>query len=1147
MSLRYSAAMIRRGTLSRCAGAIAVAVPVFIAVAVGAGPAASAGGTGDGDRKEAVRIAVRYESPGEGRVSLALFDEAGVLVRTLLAAQPVGAGEATVHWDGTTDLGLPARAGRYAAKGVFFPEPPRLEYVMSVGKSGDPPYRTADGKGDWGANLGPGTSIVANDDSLVMGFGAVEDNQITGIQQTDATGTIERRYYSFYGWDQRMAAAMNATHYYLGIYDFNTKRTEIGVYTLGESRGEILARLPVKATPTRSGRWKGRMSSNIDGMAVSDERLFASVAHADRLFILDRETGKVLREAELTQPRGLAVSQQRLLAISGRKVLALDFDGKRVATLVEEGTLEAPSAIAVDAAGNIYVGDSGAGGVLDPERRGGTRQVHVFDPDGKPLRKLGAKGGTPVNGRFDRDGFGTIYSLCIGPQGDLWAMDIATGFWRTSRWSTQGKLKQQWFHRRLSHVADQINPGNPNELISTRPGFNDEPGIWAYTIDLDAGTWEPAWHYGQTIADLYAPAAGVFLSHDHSGIPLKVGNPELRWPIFEYSDVTLASRGGRSYMLNGQGNNEGVLYTITADHAPRPVAMVSFHRAERRDGRYVGFYDQGPNNWLTWSDHDGDGKMSDAEVIYTEDPESLRDVKRVYAAALEPDLSIRLLLLLRGEKGEVIRRAVLKPREVSAEGVPVYDWSDLRLPEPYKMPEFRGGDGSKTVGDLAMTMPISGGEGGEGKGETRYAIVDPGKPEGLRLPGIDGEGWWASRNWRKKLVAWDADTGRLRWAVGRRAPGRAQPGQMYNPIMVAGKVGDAVLVADGLAVVWAWHDTGLYLGRLYNDFATDITDDQSLYIELQGTQTYTHPRTGQHYSIANDTASHIHRVHLPETTPITGDTVELTADMLPRIQPWDPDGPPPGSAPQHDVHTLGDKTVTIDGKLDGHEGWFDPTAGVKREPMQVLLDGQRLAKVTAMYDADHLYLAYQVDAPHGPLNAGSELPLAPFVSGAYVDFKLAPTWDGPRDSVSEGDVRVIVARIRDGDGFANYHRAFYPVKDKGTQSQTITSPAARVRFDHVAPVPGLEMAYHVEEADSKSQRTAYTVELAVPWDALGVSDPAGEMLGFDASVAVSNAAGDRRERAASWAGVSEAVVVDRPGSTRLLPATWGTLRFIGGE
>ena len=504
-----------------------VALSFLIAGAVAAGPAAGAEGEGDWDENDAVRIAVRYEAPGEGRVSLALFDEAGLLVRTLLAAQPVEAGEATIHWDGTTDLGLPAGAGRYTAKGVFFEKPPWLEYVMSVGKSGEPPYRTADGKGDWGANLGPGTSIVANGESLMMGFGAVEDNQITGIQQTDAKGTIQRRYYSFYGWDQRMAAAIDDTHYYLGIYDFNTKRTEIGVYTLGELRGEILARLPVEATPTLSGRWKGRMSSNIDGMAVSDERVFASVAHRDRLFVLDRETGKVLREVELTQPRGLAVAgtgpRGRLLAISGQKVLALDFEGKRIKTLVEEGTLEAPSALAVDAAGNIYVGDSGAAAVLDPERRGGIRQVHVFSAEGKPLRRLGKPGGTPVNGRFDPDGFGTIYSLCIGPEGDLWAMDIATGFWRTSRWSTEGKLKQQWFHRRLSHVADQINPGNPNELISTRPGFNDEPGIWAYSIDLEAGTWEPAWHYGQTIADLYAPAAGVFLSHDHSGIPLKSG------------------------------------------------------------------------------------------------------------------------------------------------------------------------------------------------------------------------------------------------------------------------------------------------------------------------------------------------------------------------------------------------------------------------------------------------------------------------------------------------------------------------------------------------------------------------------------------------------------------------------------------------
>jgi hypothetical protein len=39
---------------------------------------------------------------------------------------------------------------------------PSLKYRMTVGRSGSPPYRTPDGKGDWGANLGGGTGIAAH-------------------------------------------------------------------------------------------------------------------------------------------------------------------------------------------------------------------------------------------------------------------------------------------------------------------------------------------------------------------------------------------------------------------------------------------------------------------------------------------------------------------------------------------------------------------------------------------------------------------------------------------------------------------------------------------------------------------------------------------------------------------------------------------------------------------------------------------------------------------------------------------------------------------------------------------------------------------------------------------------------------------------
>lgn len=87
------------------------------------------------------------------------------------------------------------------------------------------------------------------------------------------------------------------------------------------------------------------------------------------------------------------------------------------------------------------------------------------------------------------------------------------------------------------------------------------------------------------------------------------------------------------------------------------------------------------------------------------------------------------------------------------------------------------------------------------------------------------------------------------------------------------------------------------------------------------------------------------------------------------------------------------------------------------------------------------------------------------------------------------------------------------------------------------------MAYHVEGRDGQTGLTSYTVELAVPLASVGLDSPAEWAVGFDASVAVSNPAGDRRERPASGAGLCEAVVVDRPGSARMLPSTWGTLTF----
>lgn len=1087
-----------------------------------------------------VNIPVSVASPGKGFLSLALYDVGGVLVRTLLYALPVEEGQSSVAWDGTTDLGKPAGPGTYTARGIFFTQAPSLRLQMIVGKSGNPPWRTPDGKGDWGGNLGFPSSIVSNGKSLVMGYAAVEDNQITGIQQMDQDGNIQTRYFSFYPWDTRMAAAMDDRNYYLGILNVGKKQIEIAEYKPGEPRGKILVAVPTQPhEDVTETRWRGRFEAWLDGLALTPDTLFASVGADNSLFIIDRATAQIRQRITLPAPHGLAVSQGHVLVVSGRKVLRLALDGHTEATVVDEGVLQAPSALAVDGAGNCYVSDSGTPTVLGANGNAGSRQVLVFSPTGKLLRKIGKRGGTPREGRFNQNGLGNVTSLCIGP-GDktLWVNDIATGFPRTSRWSLDGRLERQWFGRKLSLYSDVLNPARPNELIYVSNAFADEPGISAYAMDLATKTWQPSWHYDTTWADMYQE--DVLLSFKHGGNPLTgPRGPDARWPVFDYNSRSFVSYKGRNYFMNAGGNGDCPVFLYSSDHKPKPAALVGSHRSERRaDGKIESFYDQGPNNWFTWADRNSDGKMAADEIILTENPPLLANTPRLNEARLDANLNVVMKRYV-NNKGQVsLVDSILPLKDLLPNGAPVYDWSQLRDRVPLQAPDLTGGDGTKQVRVYQMPLPLE-------TADATYSLVEPEATQRLNLPGIDGPGWWASRNWRTKVARFDKQTGKPLWGVGRRAPARAERGQMYHPAWLAGVAGGALFVTDTLGPIWVWSTDGLFLGHIYHDFGAGIQDDQVLYGETQATTIYTDPRTGRIYSIANDTGAHIHEVILPKLTPVQAGSVTLSAAQTAQAQPWDPDGIAPTEHPTYEAHFTA-QSPQVDGDLGGADRdlWWRLPDGRPRPEMLILLDGQRLAAVRVLYDRQNLYLGYDVSAPNGPLNAGSELPYGPFVSGAYVDFVVGPNWQGPRAEVRDGDLRVILARVSERAGTGDFQQGFWQKKADGAKPQTVTSPAASVHFDQIMTVPGLQMAYKVDEKDARTGLIHYSVEVAVPLTSLGLGNVTGKSIGFDASVGVANTEGNRRERAAHWGGMSEAVVVDRPGSSRLQPDTWGTLTFV---
>lgn len=1086
------------------------------------------------------RLIVRYNAPAKGLLSLALYDRDGVLVRSLLSAEPVAAGAGTVAWDATSDLGNPVAAGDYTAKGVFFTEPPSLSFAMKVGKDGSPPWRTADGGGDWGGNLGGPAGLCANASSVVMVWGCVEDNQITGVQQMDADGRISLRYHTFFPWDQRSAAAMDERNLYIAILK-DSAELHLAEYKLGEPRGRILAKLPARMQTTASGRWRGRGVNVVDGLALTATRIYASVGCNDELHIIDRASGAIVRTVAVPGARGLAVHQERLLIASGEQVLRYTFDGKPDGIAVPAGTLRAANTLCVGATGTIWVGDSGRFDP-DPENESGSRRIYAFDQAGKLLRAIGKAGGAARSGRFDPAALGDIQGMCLTPAGTaLLVNDIATGFARTSRWSLDGRLERQWFARKLECSPDVMNPDRPEETVKVGGAFDDTMTVQAWRMDYAQKTWQPAWRYTMPFAGNWQD--DVVVGFGHGGNPLRkeAGHPGT-WATFGWgADGGLRTFKGRNYMISG----EGAIYTYAPDQAPKLVAMAFVHRAEVEGSRIKQCYDQGPNTWFTWADRDGDGRTKLDEITVTSGNPLLEGTSRMPTCRFDANLDLLLTGLVKPDPQSkaCYRQYRLPLQGILGNGAPLYDWGKVVAEGvPLRWPSFAGGDGVKQITHVWSGQQII-------DRDSLYLIADPSCDRPLKLPGIDGDGWWAGRNWRKKVCRFDTATGRCRWAVGRRAPGVAERGQMYNPIALAGVAEGAVFAADAMAVVWVWDTDGLYLGRLYNGPDDKKPDQDSMYIEMQGANVIRH--LGRTWLLANDCGTSVHEVFLPKRQPVAAGTMTVTPELAAKAAPWDPDGLTPGKKPVYEVrrkppHTqAGMVKLTVNGELDGREGWNGTAAAPVGEAL-VLLDGERLASFRAMYDDANLYLAWRIRAKNGPGNAGSELPICPFVSGAYVDINVALDWSQPqRAEVREGDLRVILAQVKGGDGKPQpFQRGYWQKKAGGSDGQTITSPAASVRMDQIAELPGLQVAWRIGNTDKDSGKVEYTVETAIPLAAIGLTGVRGKRIGFDTSIGVANAAGDRRERAGHWGGLSEAAVVDRPGSHRLLPGNWGTLVFL---
>jgi hypothetical protein len=161
----------------------------------------------------------------------------------------------------------------------------------------------------------------------------------------------------------------------------------------------------------------------------------------ERLEVVDAASGKVVQEVALKgvgvpgrewSPGNLIAfnAQGDLFAAAGTKLLELDLKSGAHRTLADD--VKKPTALACDAAGNLYIFDAA------PDRK----NIRVYARDGKFLRSIGTPGGYR-EGAWDSNRLNDVTALAVDSANHLWAVDWTYFPKRISEWTTDGKFMQE--------------------------------------------------------------------------------------------------------------------------------------------------------------------------------------------------------------------------------------------------------------------------------------------------------------------------------------------------------------------------------------------------------------------------------------------------------------------------------------------------------------------------------------------------------------------------------------------------------------------------------------------------------------------------------------------------------------------------------
>ncbi|MCX2479450.1 hypothetical protein OQY15_10145 [Pedobacter sp. MC2016-15] len=1066
-------------------------------------------------------IAIPFTLKVAGYVTLVVENQDGVRVRNLVSDTWYNAGNNTAWWDGLDDLGrdveathhgvyhIPAKfvaPGTYKVRGLVH-EKIKTSYEFSVYTTGNPPWSTNDHTGGWLANHTPPQAALfvpaakspAGQPVVMLGSYITEGPD--GLAWVDLDGKkLGGKKWVGGAWTAApyLAADAGATAS-TGIYAYVASVWETAKQS-GEAELRITgltAKADKKVLLQNIGLLKDKADKKTEmtGFAVSDGTGVISLFSRNQLLLADLSNGKTVSTSELKAPRGLAFDKDKhLLVLSGNQLLKFnsvaDLGSSAAPQVLISKGLEAPVAVTLDAAGNLYISDGG-----------NSHQVKVFSAKGSFIRAIG-KPGAPKAGLYDELHMNNPAGITIDEKQQLWVTENDFLPKRVSVWSLDGKLLKAFYGPAKYGGGGAIDPVDKNKF------YYGEESLGAMEFELD-------WTKGSSKLKriLYRSSSETLPLPSRSGAP----------------ETVLYSKGKR-YFTNCYNSNPTSGNAVTFIFAERngvtfPAAAMG--RADQwdllKEERFKKLLPAGVDlnakndkalAYFIWVDLNADAQVQPEELNF--------EKGNAMGVTVMKDLSFCIAQL----DGKAVQFPV---DSWTSEGVPVYQSSNRKILAEGLQPSASSGGNQVLAAANGWTVALNG-----ILPFNRYSL------SGAK----NGKAMWSYPNlWPGLHASHEAPIPSF--------PGQLiGTTHLLGGLMESAGAGIAELwaVNSNHGMVYIFTSDGLFVTTLFEPMRTGKRWQMpaaSRGMSLEGLSlaeenfwpTITQLPGGEVYLVDGGRSSIVKVDGLQSLREITATSIIVKENDLDKSRLFLAGAENARQQGQRkktlrvDLHN---KPLLVDGKFDDWTGadWAEiDQRGVKAnfnsnsKPYDI--------KGAIAVAGDRLFLAYETGNASLLKNSG-EMPAALFKTGGALDLMISsdPAAKSDRKMPVAGDQRLLVTLIKGKPRALLYRAIVSGVKE--ADKVPFTSPLRTVTFDQVE-----DISDKIQFAAGKNGE----YEVSVPLALLNLKPAAGIQLKGDIGIL----RGEEEQTVARvyWMNKATGIVSDVPSEAELTPALWGTLNFEG--